>query len=167
MSPKIQMRKRLYVDGQVQRALVVRMVVLWLLCQVTTALMMLFWVILVRPDAWFLIRSPLTDPWHFIVPTVLISSCMMLPLVIIDMIRLSNRFVGPMVSLRQSIKALARGEHVNPIQFRRNDFWQDFAEDFNAMLAQVDSPSPASVDWPAEMSAVRSEDATGQPVGTQ
>ena len=34
-------------------------------------------------------------------------------------------------------KALARGEHVDPIHFRKGDMWQECAEELNAVLARV------------------------------
>jgi len=56
--------------------------------------------------------------------------------VIVDVVRLSNRFTGPLLRLRRSMRALARGEQVEPIRFRDNDFWHDFAEEFNALAAR-------------------------------
>jgi hypothetical protein len=32
---------------------------------------------------------------------------------------------------------LARGETVEAIEFRSNDFWHDFADDFNAVRARI------------------------------
>jgi hypothetical protein len=41
------------------------------------------------------------------------------------------------------MRALARGEHVEPIEFRRGDFWKEFADEFNAVAARVQSELPA------------------------
>jgi signal transduction histidine kinase len=68
---------------------------------------------------------------------VFLAAFLLLPLVIFDIIRFSNRFVGPILRLRRSMRQLARGEHVEPIKFRGTDFWQDFADEFNAVLARV------------------------------
>jgi hypothetical protein len=40
------------------------------------------------------------------------------------------------------MRELARGEHVEPIHFRDNDFWHDFAEEFNAVAARVQEDAP-------------------------
>ena len=56
---------------------------------------------------------------------------MLLPMVLGRHRALSNRFTGPMLRLRRSMRALARGEHVEPIEFRGGDFWQEFAAEFN------------------------------------
>ena len=74
--------------------------------------------------------------WFFYGPAA-IASFLLLPLVIVDIIRFSNRFVGPLLRLRRSMRALARGEYVEPIEFRDNDFWYDFADEFNAVRARI------------------------------
>ena len=72
-------------------------------------------------------------------------SLVLLPLVVFDILRLSNRFVGPLLRLRQSMRQLAQGEHVDPIEFRCNDFWREFADEFNAVLARVQDGSSTPV----------------------
>ena len=50
-----------------------------------------------------------------------------------------------MVRLRRSIRDLARGEPVEPIALRDNDFWREFAEEFNTLATRVrgeTSPPP-------------------------
>ena len=54
-----------------------------------------------------------------------IASFVLLPLVIIDIVRLSNRFTGPLLRMRRSMRALAQGEQVEPLKFRDADFWHD------------------------------------------
>ena len=78
----------------------------------------------------------LDDMWFYYGPG-LIASFILLPMVVVDIIRLSNRFAGPLVRLRRAMRALARGEHVQPIYFREGDFWQEFANEFNGILARV------------------------------
>ena len=135
MSHKRYLRKRLFVDPKVQGALVMRVVVYWVVCLITMALMLLCWRIVVSGPA----RLPHThfnEMWFFYGPAV-IASFILLPLVIVDIIRLSNRFAGPMLRLRRGMRELVRGEHVAPIRFRDGDFWQDFADEFNALAARV------------------------------
>ena len=74
--------------------------------------------------------------WFFYGPAA-IASFLLLPLVILDTIRFSNRFVGPMLRMQRSMRDLARGEEVEPIEFRGSDFWQDFANEFNAVRARM------------------------------
>ena len=56
-----------------------------------------------------------------------------------NLIRFSNRFVGPMVRLSQSMQQLAEGHSVQPIKLRNGDYWQDFAAAFNQVLERVGS----------------------------
>ena len=131
------MRKQLFVDPKVQGALVVRALMYWVACLVTVSLMLLCWRIVTGPARPLLLHFD--DMWFFYGPAI-IASLLLLPMVIADIIRLSNRFAGPMLRLRRSMRALARGEHVDPIEFRDGDFWQDFAEEFNQVLVRVQGP---------------------------
>ena len=133
MSRVKQLRKRLFVDPEVQGALVLRVLLYWAVCLITIALMLLCWSIVRTPR---LSYNHLDNMWFHYGPA-LIASCVMLPMVVVDLIRLSNRFAGPLLRLRRSMWALARGEHVEPIQFREGDFWQEFAEAFNAILIRM------------------------------
>ncbi len=134
MSGKKHLRKRLFVDPKVQGALVVRVVCYWMICLVTITLMLLCWRIVTGPARLF--YTHLDDMWFHYGPA-LVATLLLLPLVIVDIVRLSNRFAGPMLRLRRSIRALARGEYVEPITFREGDFWQEFAEEFNGVLGRV------------------------------
>ncbi len=57
-----------------------------------------------------------------------------------------------MLRLRRSLRALGRGEHVEPLEFRGADFWQEFAEDFNSVLRRVQTAPrpPVAVEEPEE-----------------
>jgi hypothetical protein len=128
------LRKQLFVDPKVQGALIARVVMYWVVCLVTIALMLLCWDIITGPARIF--YTHFDDMWFFYGPAA-IASFLLLPLVVFDIIRMSNRFVGPLLRLRRSMRALAHGEEVEPIEFRDNDFWHDFADEFNAINARV------------------------------
>jgi methyl-accepting chemotaxis protein len=87
--------------------------------------------------------SHFDDLWFQFGPA-LIASFILLPLVIYDIISLSNRFTGPLFRLRRSMRALANGEEVKPIRFRDGDFWQGLAEEFNAVLERMQSIKESS-----------------------
>lgn len=137
------MRKQLFVDPKVQGALVGRVVMYWFVCLITISLMLLCWRIVTGPAR--PVYTHFDDMWFFYGPAA-VASLFLLPLVIVDIVRLSNRFTGPLLRLRRSMRALARGEHVTPIEFRDGDFWQDFAEEFNRVVARVQSPDSAAND---------------------
>ena len=139
MENKKQLRKQLFVDPKVQGALVLRTVFYWVVCLVTITLMLLCWRIVTGPARMF--YTHFSDMWFFFGPA-LVASTLLLPLVVLDMIRLSNRFTGPLLRLRRSMRALAQGEHVEPVEFRDGDYWQEFANEFNALAARVQGAAP-------------------------
>jgi hypothetical protein len=75
----------------------------------------------------------------------LIASMLVLPIVVVDVVRLSNKFAGPVHRMRRTIKQLADGRVVEPVCLRKEDFWYDFAEDFNRALARMQDPSSSQV----------------------
>ena len=127
-------RRQFFVDPKVQGALVLRAVGYWLFCLVTIALMILFWKVATGPARPF--WTHINAMWFQFGPAFVASICL-LPLVVIDTIRLSNRFAGPFVRLRRSMRELAEGESVADVHFRDDDFWRDFAEDFNRLRRRM------------------------------
>lgn len=141
MAKKKYLRRRLFVDPKLQGSLVVRAVFYWLMCLLTVTLMLLCWRIMTGPARMF--YAHFEDMWHDLGPA-LVASLILLPMIVLDVVRLSNRFAGPVLRLRRSMRELAHGEPVEPIHFRDGDFWPDFAADFNAVVARVQNgPSPA------------------------
>ena len=140
MSQKKAVRRQLFVDAKIQGALVVRAILYWVVCLITITLMLLCWRILTGPARVF--YRHFDDMWFYYGPP-LMASFLLLPVVVVDLVRFSNRFVGPFLRLRRSMRALARGEHVEPIEFRRGDFWKEFADEFNAVAARVQGELPA------------------------
>lgn len=127
-------RKKLFVDAKVQGALALRVVFYWCVCLMTMTLMLVCWRIVTGPARMFYLHF---DEMWFHYGPALVASFVLLPLIVIDVVRLSNRFAGPLVRLRRSMRALARGERVRPIFFRDGDFWQDLADEFNILAARV------------------------------
>lgn len=139
-------RKRFFVDPTVQGAFLVRAVVYWMACLATVCLMSWCWSSLLAVLQAFGNDAPGAFARH--APPVL-AALLVLPVIAYDTIRLSNRLVGPMVRLRRAMRSLANGEPVKPVHFRKGDFWQDLAEEFNAVAARVASleqtpPPPAA-----------------------
>lgn len=126
-------RKKYFVDRQVQGALVRRAVVYVFL---VLMLMSLFGAVCVMVMEGPLSGSQLTQKmWSKLGPTW-VASILLVPIVVIDCIRLSNRFAGPIFRLRRAMKDVAAGKDVSPVKLRKGDFWYDFAEDFNRMLLE-------------------------------
>lgn len=92
---------------------------------------------------WKMVTSPATgfdvqfDESLFYCGPVLVSTLVVLPLVLLDLMRVTNRFVGPLFRLRRDMRKLANGEAVAAVSFRKHDFWRETAEEFNAVIQRV------------------------------
>jgi hypothetical protein len=128
-------RKRLYVDGKIQGALMIRVTVYWVLCLVAMALALFLWQYFTTPTRLF--QTHFNDMLFYYGPAAVVA-ILLLPIAVFDVLRLSNRFVGPFLRLRGLMRRATRGEHVAPIHFRRGDFWQEFAEEFNTLVARLE-----------------------------
>lgn len=127
-------RKKLLVDHQVQLAFLLRAVGYWLTSLISAVLLLMITSMLAAPAR--LVYPGADSPWFHLGPTVL-CSLLLLPIVVYDFLRLSNRLVGPVFRLRRAMRELAAGKHVEPIHFRDGDFWRDFAGEFNAVAQRV------------------------------
>jgi nitrogen fixation/metabolism regulation signal transduction histidine kinase len=63
----------------------------------------------------------------------------LLPLLIYDSMKLSNRIVGPICRLRDTIRKISRNQQVPPLSFRTHDYWEDLPKEFNAMIERLRS----------------------------
>lgn len=128
-------RKQLFVDPRVQGAILFRATMNWLCCMVTIVSLVLCWRMLVGPAR--PAHLQLEELWAQSGPALIIT-LLILPFVMYDMGRLTNRFAGPLFRLRNSMRCLARGEKVEPVHFRENDFWPEIAEEFNALIVKIE-----------------------------
>lgn len=133
-------RKRLLVDAKVQRSFALRAIAYWAGCMTIVMGLAVLWQLLTKP-AQPLFSSD-EEMWACLRP-LLLATILVMPTIIYDILVLTNRLVGPIVRLRSEMRKLARGEHVEPIRFRKGDFWQEFADEFNAVVARVQAASAA------------------------
>lgn len=128
-------RRQLFVDKDVQGVLLARVGVYWACCLITVVLLLLGWRIVVGPSRELDVH--LDYLWYHYRP-ILLAALLLLPVLLADTLRLSNRFAGPMVRLKRGLSELADGRtDVSPIHFRRGDFWHDFASEFNRAVERV------------------------------
>jgi hypothetical protein len=127
-------RKRLFVDPQVQGALLYRAFMYWLVCVGLMTAMLACWQVFTGPPQTLL--QVFSTLWFNYAPALVVAA-LVLPLILLDVVRISNRFVGPVYRLRNGMRRLARGELVAPMKFREGDFWLEFADEFNNILGLV------------------------------
>ncbi|MEX2188232.1 MAG: hypothetical protein WD875_15605 [Pirellulales bacterium] len=155
--PSKRARWRLFVDPEVQGALVTRCLIYWCVC-----LFVVFFALL-SPDFIYarlgLANPTRTDIWYRYAPALVLAG-VLTPLMVLDLLRCTNRFVVPMVRTRRFLHSLAQGEPVDPIKFRRSDYWRDYADALNAVLRRMqmlEGNATAAIDaeqeslrWPDE-----------------
>lgn len=127
-------RKRIYVDRHVQGGIVLRLVVLWI---ASTALATGLWFVMqffANPTDGF--ESYLENARLHVVPLVLAFAVTM-PIAILQLLRFTHRFAGPVVRLRRMMRELADGQEVPTLNFREGDYWLDLADEFNRIATSL------------------------------
>lgn len=144
-------RQTHFIDPEVQGALSRRIVLQWVLFTAVSALMAfaLTWM----GDPFVPVQDVLVETWWRYAPLLLVLVCM-LPIFVMDTIKLSNRFTGPVYRLRQVARKLAAGERPEKVEFRGGDFWRGLADDMNLVIKRV-----------AEVEDARQADSEAQPAG--
>ncbi len=128
-------RSKLFVDSAVQGALLRQLTVHWLLAALVMFLYVLIMQVFTSGE-----RLPLSGHLAAIwskYAIVLVVALTVFPVFVFDALRLSNRFAGPMVSFRDSLERLSRGEPIRPVNFRTNDFWQEMTKNLNAVANRM------------------------------
>ena len=67
-----------------------------------------------------------------------LSTLVVLPVIVYDSIKFSHRMAGPVMRLK-NLLPLIGVETLDHVSLRKNDFWQELAEDTNAMLDRVEA----------------------------
>lgn len=133
-------RKQTYVDPQVQGALVRRLILHWLGFFVTASIVT--FVLQVLSNPLIPISAHAEELWWTQGP-FLIVMVFLLPMFVLDTIKLSHRFAGPIYRLRKTIQDVAAGQAPRRLKFRDFDFWQGLADDYNKMIDRLASnPTP-------------------------
>lgn len=68
----------------------------------------------------------------------LVGSALLLPLLFIHSARFSNRFSGPMYRIRKTLSALSRGETNEHLELRKDDYWEDLADDVERISQYIE-----------------------------
>jgi hypothetical protein len=124
-------RRKLFVDVKLQGALLAHTTMYWSYCLLSVGVIAVAWIVLAKKPA---TSADLFDHlWQNFGPA-LIGAFLLLPLVLLDCLRLSNRFAGPMVRVQRAMKQLANGEIPSKIKLRDGDYWTDFVTDLNRVI---------------------------------
>jgi hypothetical protein len=127
-------RTTLLVDRQVQGALLWRIIVYWQFLVVSISLVLLAWDYYHTPST-SLAQAVLNV--HARYGPVLFASLLLLPLIMFDVVRITNRIVGPVVRMRQALRDVADGLPAQPLNFRDNDLWRELGTEYNRAAARI------------------------------
>lgn len=130
----VPVRKKTFVDSQVQGALVKRVILHWLGFFLTASIVT--FVLQVMSNPFVPIKTHFQELWWTQGPFLLVM-IFLLPVFVLDTIKLSHRFAGPIYRLRRTIRAIADGEKPTRLKFRDFDFWHGLADDFNRMIDRL------------------------------
>jgi hypothetical protein len=111
-----------------------RVVVYWFFCLLSIALMLVCWKAMTGPSRRFIdLAAEIFDEYG----PALSASLIVLPVVMMDVLRMSNRFAGPVFRLRGALREIAEGRPVQPLNFRDDDFWGELGVEFNHAMARL------------------------------
>lgn len=126
-------RSKHFIDTSVQGALARRIVWHWLVFLAVGSLVAFILQVLSNPF------QPLTDHvkdmWWTHGPFLLVLA-FLLPVFVIDTVKLSHRFAGPIYALRRAMRELVEDNEPRRLKFRKRDFWHGLAEEYNALLTK-------------------------------
>ena len=127
-------REQLLVEQDVQLSLIMRAILYGAACMTYFTVIQFFTKASSHPETapWetFLL---LTDEAIYWVP----GFFMLGPLMIYDMLRITNRVAGPIFAMRRQMMALNQGNEGRQLKFRNEDYWDSLASEFNAIRDEL------------------------------
>jgi len=128
-------REVLFVDPKVQGLLMTRVVTYWFVVVFTLGLLIGYQVYMSggSESLSFKLKVVLAN-----FEPALIAALCVLPFIMLDSLRVTSKFAGPLVRLRKEMRNLADGKPVEPIKFRKNDFYDELTDEFNQLAEQVE-----------------------------
>lgn len=79
----------------------------------------------------------------------------LIPLMAYDMLKLTNRFAGPVFRLRREMQRLVSGESERPLNFRDGDYWTDVADVFNELRSELIDLRQQKAKFEVQLAATR------------
>lgn len=129
-------RNQIITDQIVQGELMFRAIVYWFFCLLVVELLVMGWSMITGPAR--PMQQVIRESLAISAPAIF-GSVLLLPLVLMDVIRVSNRFVGPMQSIRCTMRQLANDEPARRVYLRRDDFWQELAHYTNTVADRMET----------------------------
>lgn len=127
-------RQRYYVDTAVQFDLLKRVLFYGLASILFLTLPIAFAKTLSDPSVFFLdhIGNVFRNHWPVLMMTVFF-----VPFAMNDILKFSNRFVGPIYRIRAEFKNFEQSGRIKSIKFRDGDYWHDLANGLNQITQRL------------------------------
>ncbi len=129
-------RKQNFVDKHVQGALLRRIFLHWLIFFFVVTMSVVTLQAMLGDPAQPLATRLKYELGEFVFMGVILLT--LFPAFMLDTIRFSNRFVGPIARLRRHLRQLGSGD-TEQCKFRESDYWAEMAGEFNEVASLVDS----------------------------
>lgn len=129
-------RRRILVDKPVQGGIATRLAIYWGCSIVVAFTLSIIVQCALDPHTPFL--TQLSHAKTAIFP-IAAAFLLMLPVVMLDLTRLTNRFAGPVYRLKNAMRGYREGTFHGKVKFRDKDYWQDLADEFNLLVEQVEA----------------------------
>jgi hypothetical protein len=127
-------RRKVYIDANVQGALARRIILHWVAFFGVASLVA--FVLQVLSNPFRPLADHLHDLWWNQGPFIVVM-LFLLPVFVVDTVKISHRFAGPIFSLRRAMREITQGKQPRKLKFRTRDFWHELSEDFNTMLVHL------------------------------
>jgi hypothetical protein len=153
-------RKKIFVSGEIQGRLMFKIAMYWLIYHVV------LWHALFayRYFEWRVEGTAPLTPFRqlygeFVLQyyPMVICAVAMLPVFLIDLVRLTHRIAGPLVRFKGSLKRMCAGEPVSRVQLRKGDLLSDFETAFNEYVEHYERRRIGGEGFAAQMSAKDAE----------
>jgi hypothetical protein len=138
-------RRQTFVDAKVQGALARRIIFHWLVFVAVSWGVAFF--LQLMSDPFRSVADNVQIMWATQGPLMLVM-VFLLPVFVLDTVKLSHRFAGPILSLRRAMREAIAGQRARKIQFRKRDFWHELADDYNALADRLNAGQPAVAQSP-------------------
>ena len=129
-------RKKNFIDNHVQGALLRRIFSHWLMFFMVAGFAVILLQTLLGDSNLSVMDRLKHQVGEFVFFAIVMAA--LFPAFMLDTIRFSNRFVGPIARLRRHLRQLSEGD-TSECAFRGDDFWKDMAKEFNHVAELVES----------------------------
>jgi sensor histidine kinase YesM len=130
-------RKKIFVSGRIQGQLVLRLGLYWVLYHFVLWHALFAYHFVEQRMSGTITAVPFGELyasfWTRYYPIVMCAVCM-LPIFLVDLVRLSHRIAGPLVRFRNSLQQMIAGEEVRHVRLRKGDLLTELETTFNTYV---------------------------------